>query len=248
MIYLEVVRLGRLLFRASEPWSITVTAVWPRVLLQGLFFTLLGRVLGLEEHAFAGALAITMLAFTVVGVADVPMADKWNGTYSRLRLGEVHIPLVFALRSLPLIVHGGLAVLLVWAVVGPVSGLALTVLPVLPIYAVMLFSTTALGLAVVAQVVGRRADVFAGNAATWLVIACSGALVPPGRLPVLDAVGAVLPVRHGLDAVRSALAGRPWLPSLVWEVVIGLGWALVAWLAYLWQTGRARRLGLDDYT
>ncbi|GAA4057455.1 ABC transporter permease [Nonomuraea soli] len=248
MIYLEVVRLGRLLFRASEPWSITVTAVWPRVVLQGLFFTLLGQVLGLEEHAFAGALAITMLASTVVGVADVPMADKWNRTYSRLRLSEVHIPLVFALRTLPMILHGGMAVLLVWAVAGPVSGLTLEVLPTLPIYAVMLFSTTALGLAVVAQVVGHRADVFAGNAATWLVIACSGALVPHGRLPVLDAVGAVLPVRHGLDAVRSAMAGGPWLTPLLWEAAVGLGWALVAWLAYLWQGNRARRLGLDDYS
>jgi ABC-2 type transport system permease protein len=79
------------------------------------------------------------------------------------------------------------------------------------------------------------------------VLLAGGVFLPPGRVPVLDAVGTVLPVRHGLIAVRAGLDGRPFVGELAAEALVGVGWGLVAFAVTVVQARRARRLGIDDF-
>jgi len=111
----------------------------------------------------------------------------------------------------------------------------------------MAVTTAAAGLAVASPAIGRRADVVATNGLTYLLIAAGGLLVPAGRAPLLDVVGYVLPLRHGVLAIRDYLEGRPWLGEAALELLVGLGWALLAVWLYRRQSARARLTGSDDF-
>jgi ABC-2 type transport system permease protein len=247
------IRLGFLEFRAANPWRIVTTTDWPRAILQCLFFTLLGRVTFGEaggRFAFVGSVAMIMTLSTVIGLSDVPGIEKWVGTFYRLQLSGVSPGGMFALRSVPWVAHGVFTAGLCLATVGPVTGngrLALSMLPMLPIFALMSATSAAAGLAVASPAIGRRADVVITNGLVYLVIAAGGLLVPAGRTPLLDAVGSVLPLRHGVLAVRGYLAGGGWLSETALEALVGLGWALLAALLYHRQSVRARRTGSDDF-
>jgi hypothetical protein len=84
-------------------------------------------------------------------------------------------------------------------------------------------------------------------AVSFGILLASGVFLPPGRAPVIDLVGTVLPVRHGLVAVRAGLDGCPYVVELVAEALVGIGWALVAFAVTVVQTRRARRHGIDDF-
>ena len=203
-----------------------------------------------REFMFVGGLAVIIMVFTVTGVADVPMTDKWFETYSRLRTGYLPVAVVFLLRTLAWVVEAAMGVIICIVVVGPLTGLSelsIDLLPLLPICGVMMVTTAVTGLAVVAFAVAKRADVFVGNSAAAALTIFSGALIPPGIIGWVDTIGTVLPLRHGLMAVRAALVGEPWLAHLGWELLVGAGWAVVAWLAYTRQARRARVSGTDDF-
>lgn len=92
-------------------------------------------------------------------------------------------------------------------------------------------------------------------AATWLVInvgylfvvTFTGVAVPVDFWPAwMGDLGIVLPVRHGLTAVRDLYAGASFgsvLDALGAELLVGLGWAVVARLAYRLSVARMRRTG-----
>lgn len=249
----SAVRLGFLEYLAANPWKIIVTTQWPRAVLQCLFFTVLGQVLAGEgggRFAFVGSVAMIMMLSTVVGIGDVPMVEKWVGTFYRLQLSGASPAMIFALRSVPLVAQALVTVVLCLALVGPVTGnadLSLALAPVLPLYALMAVTSAAAGLAAASPAVGRRADVVFSNGLMYLVIAAGGLLLPAGRAPVLDAVGAVLPLRHGVLAIRAHLDGGQWLPRAALELLVGLGWAALAAALYRRQAVRARATGSDDF-
>lgn len=247
------IRLGYLEHRAAGPWHIIVTAEWPRVILQCLFFTALGHVTAGSaggRFAFVGSVAMVIILSTITAIGDVPAVEKANGTFYRLQLSGLHIAGIFALRSLPWLAQGMVAMLLCLVVVGPVTGNAetsLALLPALPILLLMTVTSAAAGLAAASPAIGRRAESVAANGLTYLVIATGGLLIPAGRAPVLDAIGSVLPLRHGVLAIRALLDGRPWLGEVVLEAVVGVGWAVLAAALYRWQATRARVTGSDDF-
>ncbi|MBQ0983203.1 ABC transporter permease [Streptomyces sp. F63] len=247
-----VARFGWWEFRVENPPVIVLTALLPRAVLQCLFFTVLGRVIGLADPAFAfiGSLAVILTLSGAVAVMDVPMLDKWSGTFYRIRGGRLPAFPVFLVRSLPYTGLGLLYCVVAMVVVAPLTGLTGTLpalLPWLPVYLLMAWTTSAAGLAGAALAVGRRADGLAGNLLAYLVLLASGVLLPPGRLPWVDALGTVLPVRNGLLAVRSGMAGEPWAGHLLAEAAVGAAWLLLAWLVVAWQVRRARAGGGDDF-
>ncbi|MEU4570265.1 ABC transporter permease [Micromonospora sp. NPDC023956] len=249
----ETVRFGVREFHAENPPHIVFTVLIPRAVLQALFITLLGGVIGgpeLREYAFVGSLAVILPLAGVIAVGEIPGNDKWNGTFYRVRSGRMHPFVIFFLRALPYVLLGvvfsAAALLVVGALTG-MGGLALRLVPLLPLYVLMSATVTAAGLAAAAFAVGRRADVLIGNLVSYLILFAGGVLVPPGRLAVADVVGAVLPVRHGLQAVHAALAGEPWLGHAALECGVGAGWAAVALLVVTLQVRRAHRHGHDDF-
>jgi ABC-2 type transport system permease protein len=246
-------RIGNREHRAVNPWWVSLTTMWPRALLQCLFFTLLGRVIGGEStqaYTFIGAVAVSITLFAFGDVGDVPMRDRWAATFYRLRLSRLPVPLVYVLRALPVAGDAAIVVALCVLMVGPVTGqveLTLRLLALLPFYLIMVATSVAAGLATSSiGLFGRvGSDVWVANVAMYLIIVASGALIPPGRLPLLDAVGALLPMRHALEAVHLHLAGEPWVGKLLMELAVGGGWLLAAVGVYSLAVWRIRRTDHD---
>lgn len=242
--------------RAVNPWRVSLTTTWPRALLQCLFFTMLGRVVGGEAgqaFTFVGSVAIIITLFTFGDLGDVPMRDRWSATFYRLRLGRLPVPLVYTVRSWPAVAEGLLLVAVCMLVVGALTGqgaLALQLLALLPLYAVMVVTSAAAGLAVSSiGLFGREGrEVIVANVAMYLTIVASGALIPPGKVVLLDVIGTVLPMRHALQAVRDHLAGLPWEEDLLVELVVGAAWAAVAVLVYTAAVRRIRHTDHDKVT
>ncbi|GAA4952251.1 ABC-2 type transport system permease protein [Nonomuraea thailandensis] len=246
-------RLGFLEYRAASPWHVVLTAEWPRVLLQCLFFTVLGRVTAGEEggrFAFVGSVAMVIVLSTVTAIGDVPAIEKVNGTFHRLQLSGLPVAGVFALRSFPWLANGMASAMLCLAIVGPATGnadLSLALLPTLPIFALITVTSAAMGLAAASPSVGRRAESVVANGLTYLLIATAGLLIPVGQSRTLDMIGSVLPVRHGVLAIRAFIVDQPWLDDVIREVAIGGVWAMLAYGLYRRQAARSRVDGTDDF-
>ncbi|MFG2010572.1 ABC transporter permease [Micromonospora sp. NPDC048868] len=249
----EAVRFGWREFLAVNPPSVLGGSVLPRMVLQTLFFTLLGGVVAgarHQEYAYVGGLVLALAMTNILYVSQVPVADKESATFWRLRTGRLHPTVLFVARSLPYPLAGFGVVLVAAVVVAPVAGLgdlALRLAPMAFVYLLISFTATAAGLAAAAFAVGRRAETLASNLMGYVVMLCSGAFLPPGRVPVLDVVGAFLPGRHGLAAVHSWLRGDPWLSQVAMEAVVGVAWLGVAAVVVAVQIRRAHRHGHDDF-
>jgi len=94
--------------------------------------------------------------------------------------------------------------------------------------------------------VGRYAEVLWANAATYLLMVTGCVLAVPGHDPRLDTVGGLLPLHHGLAAVRAQLAGRPVAGELGKEVAVGVAFLGLTAALLAVQGRRARRGGFDD--
>ena len=246
-------RLGWHQHRAHNPWKISLTTTWPRSILMCAFFTLLGRVIDGEAGAsymFVGSIAISIMLFTFAELGDVPMRDRWPSAFYRLRRGVLPVPVVYAARAWPMVAEATLLATVCLLVIGPLTGLGslvIALLPLSPLYLVMVLTSAAAGLATASIGLFGRAgsDVFAYNIAIYLVIACSGALIPVGTAPWIDRIGMILPMRHGLEAIRAGLVGLPVRDALLTEVLVGLGWAALAVASYTYMTRRMRRTDQD---
>jgi ABC-2 type transport system permease protein len=202
------------------------------------------------RYAFVGSLAMALATTNVLYVAQVPVADKEFATFWRVRSGRLHPVVVFLARSLPYPVVMFVILVACVIVVGPISGLfglAVSLLPLLGVYLLISFTSTVAGLAAGAFAVGRRVEVLASNVLGYLIVLCSGVFMPPGRVAVIDAVGTVLPARHGVAAIHAALAGQPWLHLVVAEAITGVGWLAAMVVILLVQIRRAARSGHDDF-
>jgi ABC-2 type transport system permease protein len=195
--------------------------------------------------------ALTLLLSTTVGIADVPTTDKGAGTFWRVRTGVLAPFTVFVLRSWPYPMVGFATAVVTLAVVAPAAGIGWLGAPLVPLllcFAVLALTTSAIGLAGAAFAVGRRADVLVGNLLAYLTMLSSAALVPPGRIRWVDMLGSVLPMRHGLAAIRASQAHRPFAAQLGAEVVVGAGWLVVAWILIRVQVHRAHAHGHDNFS
>ncbi|MFJ8113604.1 ABC transporter permease [Streptomyces sp. NPDC096132] len=249
----EAARMGWLEYRALQTPAGLLGATLPRGVLQILFFTTLAGVLagpGHREYAFAGSLVLALSSTNVNGVVAVPVLDKQYATFARVRTGALSPTVTQIARALPYPVMGWSLLVVQGAIAAPLLGMtdfALRLLPWAWVYALIALTLSVLGLAGATMTVGKRADVVAPNVLSYLVMLCSGAIVPPGRVGWVDAIGQVLPARHGLDAVRAGMDGRPWLGDLGLEVAAGLGFTVLAALSILHQARRASRHGHDDF-
>ena len=239
-------------FIAVKPPRVLGYAFLPRAVLQLVFFALLGQLVGgaaQRDYNVVGALGYALTALTVVSVSDVPVHDKESDVFWRIRTGTVNPLLVLLVRAWPYPVIGFgyvLALLVVIPAVGA-GGLGVRLLPLLPCYALMALTTTAIGLAGAAVALGRRADVLVGNVVAYLLLLCGGGLLASGRIGWVDRLGAILPMRHGLAAVRAGLAGQPYGAQLLAEATVGAAWLAIASATIAFLVRRARRDGYDHF-
>ncbi len=109
------------------------------------------------------------------------------------------------------------------------------------------------GLGLVMGAAGLRArDVWVLPNVLWMLLPLiSGANIPPGRLPAwLDALGALLPLRHAIEAARAVADGatvRSVLPDLGVELGVGLAYAALAAAMLAAVERSAHRAGTLDH-
>lgn len=248
----QVAGFGWTAFRAENPTWVIITAMLPRVALQSLFIALLAQVVAGTDPSYAlpGAIAVVITLSSAVAVMDVPLSDKWSGTFHRVRSGRLPVFLVFVLRSWPYVLLS-MVFVLVATVVSVICfrtwALGVDLVIWSPMYVLMSATTCAAGLAGAALAAGRNADIIAGNLLSYLILLCGGVIVRPGQLAWVEPIGAVLPITHGLAALRAGLAGRTWWAQALLEFVVGLAWLLAALLIVSFQARRARLTGHDDF-
>jgi len=249
----EAIRLGWRDHNTTYPPAAVFFATLPKGVLQIVFFTVLGGVVAGPEHrdyAFVGGLALALTTTNVVTVISVPFGDKYFSTFWRIRTGDMPVAAVLYARAVPYLGVAFALFLAEAAIAAGVLGLwglAGRVLPWLWIFAIMACGYAMIGIAAATLTIAKRADALAPNVLGYLTMLCSGAFLPPGQVGWVDAIGAVLPVRHGLAAVHAAMDGRPWMTEALLELTICLASALLGLFAVKVQTRRATRHGHDDF-
>jgi hypothetical protein len=245
--YREAIRNGRLLYRTEYPIGIQLTTAAPRVLLQCIFFTLAGRALFGRtggEYTFVGIAAFAACTKTVVLTSDIPWTDTMSDTYYRLQAGSLRPWAIYLCRIFPYIASGFLSTLLVLAVGGPILGLtsqSISLLPLTPLYLLTAATSAAFGLTLAGLSVGQNSNILLGNLGSYLILATAGIVVPYTHATRwLSYVGSVLPIQHGLAAIRAQLAGRPWGGQAALEALTGVCWIVLAVLV-LWIRDRRQR-------
>jgi ABC-type multidrug transport system permease subunit len=242
-------QLGIILFRRENPFRPAVLSYWLRAFCQTLLFTLLGVVAGGSaggDFAFVGAVVLAGVDHTISAISDVPMRDRFDGTYPRLRAGRLAPVTTFALRSVPVVGAGCAQSVVVAVSVGLLTGrlgLAAAMLPALPLMLAAMLSAATMGLFVIAPAIGTRYDALTYNTVTVFVTLFTGAIIPRGTHGAFDALGIVLPLTNAMDGVRSLMSGGSWLASFEAELLIACGWGLVAAVTYALMDRRGQRTG-----
>lgn len=247
-------QVGWLLFRRENPWRPVVLTSQFRIVAECLLFTLLGVVAGGRaggDYSFVGAVFLASTYYTVSMISDVPMRDRMEGTYPQLSRAGRAPYLTFVVRSLPVVGAGAVAAVVAGVVVGAVTGrldILVAMAPGIPLLVAACVSGGAVGLFVIAPAIGTRYDALTYNTMTALIVVFSGALIPTGRHGVLDALGGVLPLHHAIAGSRAAMDGQPWGASLLAELAVATGWALVAAFTYHAMDRRGRTTGRGAFS
>jgi ABC-2 type transport system permease protein len=243
--------------RATYTWR-TWTGGWLlRVLSQVMFFALLGRLLRSAERTqyLAVGNAVALVSIEAAFVIRSMCSERAQGT----------LPLILASPGSPMPVYlgrgahwlctGFLSSAITLAAVPWLLGVPLrpdrllTVLPMLPVIGL---STYCYGTFMGALALrSPRWQWLVMNVAYLSLLTLSGVNVPLTYWPVpLRVLAQVLPLSHGLSAVRTALHGGPTtavLGGLGLEVLVGAGWLALAAASGKRLISRGRVNGSVDF-
>jgi ABC-2 type transport system permease protein len=228
-----------------------------RVLAQVVFFALIGRLVGSNETVRFLLVGNAIALATSCAMMAVP-ATTWErraGTLPLLVASPTSPALVFLGRSVHTILDGLASSLGSLLLVSLLFGLPLPwprVLWVVPL--TLLVTVSAYLLATCLGAVALRAmhsRNLIANIAIYTLLAVSGANLPPHAYPpLLAAAGALLPLRHGLAAIRDVIAGTPSGPIIrnaTLEATVGLAWLGLSVVLFHRFAERGRRDGSIEY-
>lgn len=258
---LQVLRRSALIsvadFFAIYPIRQYVTAWLPRGLFQLAFFALIAQFIGGPQFA-AFALVGTAAQVTYQSVFTTVTAsvirEQGVGTVPLLVAAPMDPLLVFTARNTAMAGHGLLSGLLPLAVALAFIGIPFD--PLRIVVSILVIGVIALGAYGFGVLLGSAAlwwrgyhNVLSSLAGTAVTILC-GAYIPRQTLPDwAQAVGGVLPVTHGLAALRAALAGSfdRVLPEVALELLISVVSLLAAQVALRRFLRLARQAGTLDF-
>jgi ABC-2 type transport system permease protein len=260
MSLLLVVRRAFLLgardYTSIFTWRTWLTNWLVRVIAQVSFFALVGRLLGAPGQTQFLLVGNAVMLAAMVGMWAVNMVswERSAGTLPLLTAGPTHPAVVLAARGSYLILDGTVSAssaLLVTAALFrmplPWSRLAAVVV----LIAVVAASAYCFGILAGSLLLGFRSiQTIVTNVGLVTLMTLCGVNVPLSFYPEpLRWVSSVLPLTHGLTAVRLAVAGdlRDALVPAVQEVLVGAGWLTVFLLTVTTIIRRGRRLGTLDF-
>lgn len=236
----------------------TWTVGWlGRIIMQVIFFALIGTLLGSREavvYLFIGQAVMATVTECFMAIPSTTW-ERRAGTLALLIAAPGPLWPVFVGRSLQWLPSGVATGTIVLLAVGPFFGVTWSpwaALLLVPALAVVAASMYAVALALSAVVLrGPRWRNVVSNVSSLVVMLLSGATVPVTMWPSwLQAIGQVLPVTHALEAIRllqeQGVVGAAW-PLLGLALLLGLGWFVLAAAAFTLFGKAGRRAGTIDF-
>lgn len=242
-------------FRAVYTWKTWLFAWLARILAQVVFYALIGRMLGSQEQVAFLLIgnAVFVGASTALFVVPSTMWERSTGTLPLQVASPSHPFTVYASRSVQWLIDGlgvSTASLVLVSLLFGVQHADWGMLVTIPLLLVTFLSVYWLGLAVAGLVLGRPGlrNVVGNLVGLTLMILC-GVQVPISFWPYpLQWLAQILPLTHGLEAVRNALGGEgSIIGPLLLEVCVGVAWFLVAVLTFRRLVDRGRSTGTIEF-
>ncbi len=220
--------------RAVYTWRTWVFGWLLRLLCQAAFFALIGRFVGsalVMQYVLVGnAVALVCLESTIVVISL--SGERRSGTLPLLAMAPVsHVPIYLG-RGLHWVASGMASSLIAWLILPPVLGVPLPwprAAYAIPVFAVVAASSYGYGC-----VLGSLALRVPGlqwlmlNLGYLSVMAFCGVNVPTSFWPTPIRIAAnLLPLTHGLAAIRGILAGAPVagvFADIGLECLVAAGW------------------------
>ncbi len=237
---------------------ITWTVGWlGRIIMQVIFFALIGSLLGSREAVLYLFVGQAVMACVVECFMAVPSTtwERRTGTMALLTAAPGPLWPVFVGRSLQWLPSGMGTASIVLFVIGPLFGVRWSVPALLATVAVLALVATsmyAVALTLAAVVLrGPRWRNVVSNVGHLTTMLLCGVTVPATVWPAgLQAVGQALPLSHGLAAIRALQGGGTVagvLPQVGLTVLLGLAWYAVAAAAFTVFGEAGRRDGTIDF-
>lgn len=243
--------------RATYTWRSWTFAWLVRILSQVTLFALIGKLLGspasLEYLVVGNSVFVT--ADVVMMVCASTSWERMAGTLPLLVSSPASPFVVFAGRSVQWMLDGLVCSSISMLVLAPVLNVSFplgTTLLAVPLIAVIAVSVYFFGL-VLAGLALRvmQARNLIGRLGSIFLMVITGVQVPVSFWPApLYQLAQVLPLTHGLQAVRDLLHGAPAgqvLGNIGLEVAVGVGWAVVAMVTYRQLMDSGRRDGSIEF-
>lgn len=236
----------------------TWTVGWlGRIIMQVVFFALIGTLLGSREvviYLFVGQAVMATVTEVFMAIPSTTW-ERRAGTLALLTAAPGPLWPVFVGRSLQWLPSGVATGSIVLLAVGPFFGLrwsigaALLVLPLLLVVALTMYAVSLTLAAVVLR--GPRWRNVVSNVAVLGTMLLSGATVPVSIWPGwLQVVGQALPVTHALQAIRMVEERGPsaeLLPLVGISLLLGVVWYVLAAMAFTHFGATGRRQGTIDF-
>lgn len=244
----------RALFNWTSPAMFTGTLL-AGPLLQLVFFTFLGRQLGVADDRFY-ILGNAVLASSTACVYGGTMAvanERRYGTLGAVLLSPRSRTALWTGRALPYVVNGLFVTVVTLAAGALLLGLRIPA-AALPGLAAAIgaaaLSCSAFGITLGALGLRFRDVFLVSNVASAVLLLLTGANVPRGTLPGwMRTAGDLLPLTHATGAARALAAGGTWraaLPGVGAELAVAAGYTVLAVvLLRIFERGSRKRATLD---
>lgn len=235
-------------YRAASPLWLTGGIALPRVLFQAAFLVLVADLAGdraSTRFAFVGATAyvLTLPALQYAGMRYG--RARWEGTLTHVKMSRWPAVPYQVMRCWPQVLEGLFYTLTVVLVVGSAFGhieMADRLLATMPIYALIAGSLMSFGACLVV-LTPKGKEVVVLNLAAAVILVLGGVVVPVSALPAGEWVTNLLPLTHGLNAIRGAVDGGLMAPHVAGEALVGASWLIAAVLLDSLTTRVQRKTG-----
>lgn len=224
-----------------------------RLLAQVAFFAMLGRLLGSQEQVVFLLVgnAVAVAAASGLTVTTATVGERWNGTLPLL-VASPSSPLVVLMgRGASFVVNGLITSLGALLLVAPLFDVSLrwARYPALIALLVLVTMTTYMAATFLAGVILKTPSLqrTVANVGRLVIMAFCGVNVPREFFPAaVEWVSALLPLTHGLDAVRELYGvARPGviLRNAGLEGLVLLGWLSLSLVTFRRLADAGRRDG-----
>lgn len=228
-----------------------------RIVFQMIFFALIGRLVGSEEQVRFLVIGngVMLASMTVMFVVQSTTWERFTGTLPLLIAAPASPLVVFAGRSVEWIPDAIATSLAGLFIVAPLFGVDVPVtrvLLILPLLLLITLTTYAFGLFLGSLVLrAMMARNLVANLGYSALMALAGVNVPVTFFPEpLQLVASLLPLTHGLAAVRAVLDGATLTAvgsNVMVEAIVGCGWLALALASFRWLAEGGRKDGTIEF-